>query len=741
MLRRNMPSGLVVALALMVIPGMVLVGLQIHQARARAPQLTQDRELIVHTFEVITTAQALATAARDAERGRRRYDLSGEPQYLEIYQSAARVAPTLLATLTQLTRDNPEQQRRLPNLAHQIDIELGELPPTLPSSAHVASIAVEVRRADARTDAMVAIDGLIGATIATERALLTDRLGRSAADERSTASTARAGAALAFAIILTGVVLLVLAFLTARRAEIARGTEEQRFSLLVDGVAGHALYMLDQNGHVTDWNPGAERLMGYTASEIKGKSFGCFFTDEDLTAGVPQQSLGIAAQSGKHEVETWRARKDGGRFFASVVMTALRDKSGRSAGFAEITRDITEQVQQRKALEEARAALAQSQKMEALGQLTGGIAHDFNNLLHVIKNAISLVLRRLPDADVTVRQYLGMATQNADRASSVTHRLLAFSRQQPLDPKAIDSNKLVAGMTELLRSALGESLAMETVLASGLWTVAADTNQLETAILNLAVNARDAMPHGGKLTIETANAYLDEPYAAAHVEVKPGQYVMIRVSDTGTGMPKEVMDKAFEPFFTTKEPGQGTGLGLSQVFGFVKQSGGHVKIYSEPGDGTTVEIYLPTLAAMAFDLTKEAEPIPAGTAGETILIVEDDDDVRALTADLLGELGYRVTTAADAHLALVELERLAGVHLLFTDVGLPNGMNGRQLADEACRRWPEVKVLFTTGYARNAIVHHGRLDPKVELIVKPFTQSSLAAKVRKVLDGDPSIAS
>ena len=550
-------------------------------------------------------------------------------------------------------------------------------------------------------------------------------------------SNGSAAAMLVVAAVVLGVGLSALAFWRAWRAEVARRTGEQHFGLLVDGVADHALYTLDAKGRVTHWNKGAERLKGYTSKEIEGRSFECFFTEEDQLAGVPQRALEVAAQRGKAGLEGWRVRNDGSRFYASAVITALRDAAGRTTGFAKITRDITERVQHQRALEEANAALAQLQKMEALGQLTGGIAHDFNNLLHVIKNSIEIVLRRLPDLDPGVRKYLEMANQNADRASSVTQRLLAFSRQQPLNPRPLDVNKQVGGMTELLRSALGESVALETVLASGLWTASVDANQLETSVLNLAVNARDAMPRTGKLTIETGNTYLDEAYAARHIEVKPGQYVMISVSDTGTGMPKEVVDRAFDPFFTTKEPGRGTGLGLSQVFGFVKQSGGHVKIYSEPGSGTTVKIYLPRHAAAPLVLTREPDPVSATSVGETILVVEDEEDVRKFTADVLSELGYRVTSAADGLLALNELEKLGGVQLLFTDVGLPNGMNGRELAEEARRRWPLMKVLFTTGYARNAIVHHGRLDPGVELIVKPFTQSSLAAKIRKVLDAAP----
>jgi CheY-like chemotaxis protein len=293
-------------------------------------------------------------------------------------------------------------------------------------------------------------------------------------------------------------------------------------------------------------------------------------------------------------------------------------------------------------------------------------------------------------------------------------------------------------MSDLLRRTLGEAIAIETVLAGGLWRTFADPNQLESAILNLAVNARDAMSEGGKLTIETANTYLDEAYAGAHHEVKPGQYVMIAVTDTGTGMSKETVAKAFEPFFTTKDIGKGTGLGLSQVYGFVKQSGGHVKIYSELGEGTTVRIYLPRYIAQDKEQEEAAAAsvVPTGTYRETILVVEDDEDVRASSVESLRELGYRVLEAPNGVAALSVLEREPAVRLLFTDVGLPGGMNGRQLADEARRRRPELQMLFTTGYARNALVHHGRLDPGVELIVKPFTYAALAAKIRALLEPD-----
>src|SRR6185312_10813584 len=372
-------------------------------------------------------------------------------------------------------------------------------------------------------------------------------------------------------------------------------------------------------------------------------------------------------------------------------------------------------------------------KMEGIGQLTGGVAHDFNNLLTIILGNLETLQRGLQASSLDAAR-LARSTDNAlrgaQRAAALTQRLLAFSRRQPLDPKPVDIGRLVSGMSDLLRRTIGEQIAIEAVLAGGLWRAHVDPNQLEVAVLNLAVNARDAMPAGGKLTIETANAYLDEGYAAVQAEVVPGQYVVICVSDTGIGMTKQVLERAFEPFFTTKDVGQGTGLGLSQVYGFVKQSGGHIKIYSEPQQGTTVKLYLPRLAgAGKGESTAAVIPAAATGSGESILVVEDNEDVRVFTAQVLGELGYRVNVAPDGTLALRVLEELAGVDLLFTDVGLPGGFNGRALANEARRRWPRVKVLYTTGYARNSIVHQGRLDPDVELLTKPFTQAALASKI------------
>jgi PAS domain S-box-containing protein len=379
------------------------------------------------------------------------------------------------------------------------------------------------------------------------------------------------------------------------------------------------------------------------------------------------------------------------------------------------------------------AVLRQAQKMEAVGQLTGGIAHDFNNMLAVILAALSLLERRLAKGE-DISQFIAAARDGAARAASLTQRLLAFSRQQTLSPEPLNANHMVADMSELLRRTLGEAVQLETVLAGGLWQVHADKNLLENAILNLAINARDAMPEGGRLTLETANCHLDEAYAAANA-TNPGQYVMVAVTDTGTGMTPEVMAKAFDPFFTTKVPGKGTGLGLSQVFGFVKQSGGHLKIYSEVGQGTSIKLYLPRLyrAADAAQPIETREPA-RGAPSEVVLVVEDDEQVLALSGHMLRDLGYRVIEARGGTEALAALHTHPEIRLLFTDVVMP-GMNGRRLAEEAQKRRPDLKVLFTTGYTRNAIVHNGVLEPGVNLLQKPASLAQLATKVRMVLDG------
>jgi PAS domain S-box-containing protein len=515
---------------------------------------------------------------------------------------------------------------------------------------------------------------------------------------------------------------------------------EQQFRLLVQGVKDYAIFMLDPQGRVATWNSGAEHIKGYRAEEIIGEHFSRFYTEDDQREGVPMRLLLRAGTEGRHEAEGWRVRKDGSRFRASVVIDSIYDDAGKLIGFAKVTRDVTERHLAEEMLDQARERLLQWQKMEAIGQLTGGVAHDFNNLLTIVIGNLETAHRHLGGLTDGVasrlKRSLDNAMRGARRAATLTQRLLAFSRQQPLDPKPLDVNKFIVAEVEFLQRSLGETIEVEAVGSAAAWPVEVDAHQLGAALLNLAVNARDAMPNGGKLTIETSNALLDHDYCRVNPEVIPGQYVMIAVSDNGTGMPNDVVERAFEPFFSTKGAGQGTGLGLSQVYGFIKQSKGHIKIYSEVGEGTSVKIYLPRLLQEIDQRDEEERASEAveGPGHETILLVEDDRDVRAYLVEVLRDLNYRVLSAHDAVSALGLIK--AGdirIDLLLTDVVLP-GVNGRQLAEQAQDQRPGLKVLFTTGYSRNAIVHHGRLDHGVAMIQKPITQEALAARVRDLLD-------
>jgi signal transduction histidine kinase/ActR/RegA family two-component response regulator len=405
-----------------------------------------------------------------------------------------------------------------------------------------------------------------------------------------------------------------------------------------------------------------------------------------------------------------------------------REVGARTADLMDANAKLRAEAEERERVEQQ---LRQAQKMEAVGQLTGGIAHDFNNLLAVITGNLDLLSRRLQMGRTNVERFADNALEASQRAATLTHRLLAFSRQQPLSPEPVDANRLVGGMSDLLMRAIGDGIELETVLAGGLWRTHADPNQLENALLNLAVNARDAMGGRGKITIETCNAHIDELYSSDH-NIPTGQYVLLAVTDTGEGMTPGVIARAFEPFFTTKGPGQGTGLGLSQVYGFVRQSRGHVKIYSELGHGTTVKLYFPRFMG-ALNEVEEQEQTALPTGTELILLVEDEANVRRINSETLRELGYRVLEAENAREALKLLDGDPSISLLFTDVMMPE-MNGPLLAQEVLRRRPGLPVLYTSGYTRNAVVHNGVLDAGVNLLPKPFTMDQLARKLREVLD-------
>ncbi|MBZ4689613.1 MAG: Sensor protein [Cereibacter sp.] len=412
--------------------------------------------------------------------------------------------------------------------------------------------------------------------------------------------------------------------------------------------------------------------------------------------------------------------------------TDIEDRKAAESALAQLNATLEERVEQRnRELEALHATLRQSQKMEAIGNLAGGIAHDFNNLLQTITGSLQLALRGL-EPDSPVRPRLDQAMKAVGRGATLASQLLSFGRRQPLAPKVINLSRLLRDADHIVRSAIGEAVEVETIVAGGLWNTCVDPANVESAILNLAINARDAMNGQGRLTIEIGNAYLDDAYARAHVDVTPGQYVMLAVTDTGCGMPPEIIEKVFEPFFTTKPEGRGTGLGMSMVYGFVKQSGGHVKIYSEVGNGTSIKIYLPR-SLEAEDAARPAQSGPMTGGSETILLVEDDEDVRATAAGLLADLGYTVLQARDADRAMTIVESGARIDLLFTDVVMPGRMTSRQMAEKARLMMPKLAVLFTSGYTQNSIVHGGRLDAGVQLLSKPYTQEALARKLREVL--------
>jgi PAS domain S-box-containing protein len=512
---------------------------------------------------------------------------------------------------------------------------------------------------------------------------------------------------------------------------------ERRYRRLVEAVVDYAIFQLDVNGIVASWNVGAQRIKGYTAAEIVGKHFSSFYTDVDRIAGLPQQSLKKAASEGRYEAEGWRVRKDGTKFWASVVIDPIYDDDKKLIGFAKVTRDVTERYEAQRILKETQEQLAVSQKMDAVGQLSGGIAHDFNNLLMIVLGNLEIAQRQIKQLSGVgnLQRVLNNAMRGAQRAAALTSRLLAFARRQALNPRPLDVNKFITGAVEFMQRSLGETIEIEAVGGAGLWKIEVDANFLESALVNLAVNARDAMPHGGKLSIEAANVFVDEGYARAVPELVPGQYVVICVTDTGTGMSHDVLNRAFEPFFTTKDLGQGTGLGLSQVYGFVKQSGGHVKIYSESGQGTTVKMYFPRLnAAAAEEEDPSQEPVAEGELTETILVVEDDRDLRTYLAEMLRHLNYRVITTSNAQSALTTLlQDNKRVDLLLTDIVMP-GLNGRELGRRAQEMRPGLPVLYMTGYSRSAIVHQGRLEEGVEFVQKPVGQAQLAGRIRTLLD-------
>ena len=502
-----------------------------------------------------------------------------------------------------------------------------------------------------------------------------------------------------------------------REAQQALLDAERRFRILIQGVTDYAIFMLDAEGRVTNWNAGAQRIKGYAPDEIIGEHFSRFYTPEDLDAGIPQEALNTARETGRWEAEGWRVRKDGSRFWASIVLDAINDDDGKLIGFAKITRDMTEKREAQLRLEESREQLFRSQKMEALGQLTGGLAHDFNNLLTAILGACELGLRNVNDPEKVTRMLEGVKG-SAQRGAGLTKQLLAFARAQPLQLKQIDLRQFFSDVTMLLRPSLRSNIEVITEISDQLWPIDADAGALELAMLNLAFNARDAMKEGGSLKISAHNEVLNgEPDGLR------GEHVVLRIADSGTGMSREVMDRVFEPFFTTKGYGEGTGLGLSQVFGFMKQIGGAITVNSEPGRGSAFTLYLPA----SHGAVPAAKHLNGHSMGR-VLIVEDDTLVAELAAGMFGELGFESTVTHSAKEALDKLSSGTRPKLIFTDIVMPGGISGLELARKIRDRFPELPILLTTGYSEQVTGNHG-----FPVLQKPYEMDGLAGAIGNVL--------
>jgi PAS domain S-box-containing protein len=507
-----------------------------------------------------------------------------------------------------------------------------------------------------------------------------------------------------------------------RRAEADLRESQQQFRLLVQGVTDYAIYLLSPEGYVSSWNPGAQRIKGYAPEEIIGQHFSRFYTEEDRQAGLPQQTLAIATREGRFEREGWRLRKDGTKFFANVVVDAIHNPDGSLLGFAKITRDITERTKAERALEEAREALLQSQKMEAIGHLTGGIAHDFNNLLMAIQGSLELLRRRLPSDDPRVTQLIDNAFQGAQRGAALTQRMLAFARRQELKLVPLDVQDVVQRMANLLQSSLGPSVRVETHFPLELPRINADANQLELALLNLAINGRDAMPKGGTVTI-SATKRTDVP------GLKAGDYLCVSVTDTGTGMDEETLKRAMEPFFTTKGVGKGTGLGLPMVHGMAEQSGGTLLLKSRPGRGTSAELCLPVALGEPISATQDLTAQTSHTDKKlTILTVDDDPLVALNTSALLEELGHTVYSAPSALHALEILHREKKIDLIITDQLMPD-MTGLELATRIRQENAHMPIILATGYAELG-PGEGKGLPR---LAKPFSQRELAEVIARAV--------
>jgi PAS domain S-box-containing protein len=518
---------------------------------------------------------------------------------------------------------------------------------------------------------------------------------------------------------------LVQDFAERRRAQEALTESERRSRLFIQGVTDYAIFMLDPDGKITNWNSGAQRIHRYAAGEIVGQHFGCFYTEEERLRGEPARALHVAAYEGKHVAEGWRVRRDESVFWASIVIEAIRDESSTIVGYAVITRDITERREAQEALARAQEQLAQSQKMEALGQLTGSIAHDFNNLLMIVSGHAQLLRRRL--SEPRHLQAVEAVHAAASRGESLTRQLLAFSRRQPLSPVVVDLRDRVEAVHEMLVGSLRGNIELKREIPTEVWPVEIDIAELELALVNIAVNARDAMPGGGTITVAARNVSLKKSDGIDQLE---GEYVALSIADSGVGIAPDVLPRIFEPFFTTKALGKGTGLGLSQVYGFSHQSGGTVVATSAVGSGTTITLYLPRSHQTLTKVTEAPPMQPAAPAQGTVLVVDDNTEVADVTASLIEQLGYRTLRAENARDALNQLQRGGRIDVVLSDIVMPGGMNGMALAQEIGKRYPHVPVLLSSGYSDMVQA----AEPRFTILRKPFQLPILEKAIREALE-------
>ncbi|SFE91257.1 CHASE3 domain-containing protein [Methylobacterium sp. yr596] len=681
------------------------------------------REWSQHSYRVLAVAKDLAIALRDAERGQRGYLLTGRDDYLGPYNAARDRLGLLQGELQKLTADNAAQQERVRALAPAVQHKLEELAQTVQARRDGGlETALRIVNTDEGRGHMRDAEVVLTAMFTDEQRLLDERLAQNDGRAVWVRSLVIAGAVLAILTLLWAARLLNQAWSRSHRTEAEQRELALRLRTTLDSLSqGVAVFGPDRK--LRNWNECFQVLLDLPKAMVRsGATYGAF-VEHTAEPGRPaletEDQIRHGSRNPREAITYERERADGHHL--EIRRTPMPD-----GGFVLTISDMTKRAQ-------AEGVLRESQKMQAIGQLTGGIAHDFNNLLQVILGNLEFVRTKL-DGDPKLQQRIERASWAAQRGATLTGQLLAFARKQPLAPAAIDLSATMPDLVPLLRRTLGEHIEVRYVETAGLWPAMADPAQLESAVLNLALNARDAMPGGGRLTIELGNVVLDAAYARDHAEVAPGDYTMVAVSDTGHGMTPEVVKRVFEPFFTTKPDGKGTGLGLAMVFGFVKQSGGHVKVYSEPGEGTAVKLYLPRAIGATAAMQRAAAPVDLPRGSATVLVVEDEEAVREIACAILSDLGYRVLEAADGEEALrVFGANAASVDLLLTDVVLPGKVRGREVAERVRSVRPDVRVLFMSGYTENSIVHHGRLDDGVNLIGKPFKREQLARKVAGVL--------